>query len=198
MADGAIESLKRTLANLSNRPVHDPSLIPAAVLLLLYPKDGEYCILLNKRTEEVEHHKGEISFPGGTRDPEDRDFLETALRETHEEMGIRPEDVTLLGELDDVVTRTGFGVRVYVGTIQYPYPFRPSAVEIAEVLEVPIRQLLDPSNRREEVRWENGKTSTAYSYTYGGHLIFGATARIMTQFLELLPAALGGEGDAVN
>ena len=187
MADAAIESLKRTLSGREKKSVHDPSLTPASVFLIVYPKDGEYCVLLNKRTEEVEHHKGEISFPGGGKDPGDKDFLATALRESYEEMGIRPEDITVLGELDDVITRTHFGVRVFVGTIPYPYSYNPSAVEIAEVLEVPIRHLLDPANLREEVRWVDGALSRSHSYAYGEHLIFGATAKIVDQFLELLP-----------
>ncbi len=170
--------------------VRDQSLMPAAVLLLIYPKDGQYCILLQKRTDGVEHHKGEISLPGGSKDPEDRDFLDTALREVHEEMGIRPEDVTVLGELDDVVTRTQFGIRVFVGTIPDSYPFKPSPVEIAEVLEVPVAELMSPANRREEARWVDGRVSRAYSYAYMEHLIFGATAQIVTQFLELLPGTL--------
>ena len=165
--------------------------MPAAVFILLYPKDGEYCILLNKRSQQVEHHKGEISFPGGARDPEDSDFLATALREVHEEMGIRPEDVTVLGQLDDVETRSRFGVRVFVGTIPYPYPFRPSAREIAEVLEVPLGALWDIANLREEARWVEGETRKAYSYVYGAHLIFGATAQMVTQFLDALPESFG-------
>ena len=182
-----MEAVRSVLSARRRKPVDDPTLNPAGVLLLLYPKDGEYCILLNKRTEIVEHHKGEISFPGGGKDKEDADFVATALRETHEEMGIKREDVAILGELDDVATRSHFGVRVFVGTIPYPYPFKPSEVEIAEVLEVPLASLLDLRNRREEVRWLNGTASKAYSYTYGDHLIFGATAQILTQFLELVP-----------
>ena len=193
-----MQAVRRILSTRKKKSVHDQSLIPAAVLLLLYPKDGEYCILLNKRTEEVEHHKGEISFPGGAKDPLDKDFLDTALRETYEEMGIRPENVTILGQLDDVATQSHFGVRVFVGTIPYPYPFNPSAIEIAEVLEAPIRELLDPVNRREEVRWVDGEASKAYCYAYGEHLIFGATARIVTQFLELFPNTSGGKGGAAN
>jgi 8-oxo-dGTP pyrophosphatase MutT (NUDIX family) len=190
MADSTIEeTIRRVLSARKKVAVQDQSLMPAAVLLLLYPKDGEYCILLQKRTDGVEHHKGEISLPGGSRDLDDRDFLDTALREVHEEMGIRPEAVTVLGDLDDVVTRSQFGIRVFVGTIPYPYPFKPSPVEIAEVLEVPVAELLSSANRREEVRWVDGRVSKAYSYAYKEHLIFGATAQIITQFLELLPDA---------
>ena len=190
MADSTIEeTIRRVLSARKKVAVQDQSLMPAAVLLLLYPKDGEYCILLQKRTDGVEHHKGEISLPGGSRDLDDRDFLDTALREVHEEMGIRPEAVTVLGDLDDVVTRSQFGIRVFVGTIPYPYPFKPSPVEIAEVLEVPVAELLSSANRREEVRWVDGRVSKAYSYAYKEHLIFGATAQIVTQFLELLPDA---------
>lgn len=189
--DSTIDTVRRILSNRRKKSVDDPSLMPAAVLLLMYPKDGQHHILLNKRTDEVEHHKGEISFPGGGRDPEDRDFLDTALRENHEEMGIKPEDVMILGELDDVITRSNFGVRVFVGSIPYPYYFRPSPEEIAEVLEVPVRELLDPGNRMVEARWEGGRVSTTYCYATGGHMITGATAQILTQFLELYPDGSG-------
>ncbi len=88
MEESATEQIRRILAENPKKTVVDSSLTPAGVTLLVYPKDGEYCILLNKRTDTVDDHKGEISFPGGRRDPEDRTLLDTALRETHEEMGI--------------------------------------------------------------------------------------------------------------
>ena len=186
MASSPPEIISRALAHRVKQTVGDQSLTPAAVLLLLYPKNGEYCILLNKRSEQVEHHKGEISLPGGARDPEDQDSLETALREAEEEMGIQRGDVTILGELDEVTTRSLFKVQVYVGTIPYPYPFRPSDLEVAEVLEVPISALSDPSNVRVETRWEDGQPLTANSYAYNGHLVYGATAKILQGFLGLL------------
>ncbi len=194
--DPTIEAVRQVLSGREKRSVDDESLMPAAVMVLLYRKEGEYCILLNKRTQDVEHHKGEISFPGGARDPEDLDFRDTALRETSEEMGIDPADVTVLGELDDIATRSRFGVRVYVGTIPYPYPFEPSSIEIAEVLEVPVEGLLDPANRRQEVRWMNGATERRYCYTFEDHMIFGATAQILEQFLDLFPGDMAKKGVA--
>ena len=195
MASSPPEIVKEALAQRVAQTLADPSLSPAAVLLTLYPKDGEYCILLHKRSEQVEYHKGEISFPGGTQDKEDRDPLDTALRETEEEMGILWADVTILGELDEVATNSGFLIRVYVGTIDYPYPFKPSNLEIAEVLEVPIAVLQDPANRRVESRWDQGQLTTSYAYAYNDHLIFGATAKILQQFLELLGTGKTKEGD---
>ena len=179
---------------LSGQRVSGDNLTPAAVMVLLYPKDGEYCVLLNKRSQEVEHHKGEISFPGGATDPEDCSPLDTALRETEEEMGIRRDDITVLGELDEVATRSQFRVRVFAGTIEYPYDFRPSADEIAEVVEFPVAALLDSSSVRVETHWQEGSSSTVYSYAHDKHLVFGATARILQQFLQLLEDGLESEG----
>ena len=137
--------LKQALAKRVVERVDGDGLMDSAVMILLYPKECEYCILLNKRSEQVEHHKGEISFPGGAKDSEDCDGLDTALRETEEEMGIKRDDVTVLGEMDEVVTRSGFRVQVFTGTIEYPYKFSPSASEIAEVLEFPVPALIDPA-----------------------------------------------------
>ena len=194
MALSPPDIVSQVLAHRTKQTVGEPSLTPASVLLLLYPKDGEYCILLNKRSEQVEHHKGEISFPGGARDPEDRDSLETALRETEEEMGINRDDITVLGEMDEASTRSQFRVQVFVGTIEYPYTFNPSAIEIAEVLEFPIPALMDPANRRIETHWEDGQSVTSYSYVHEEHVVFGATARILQKCIELLDDGLESEG----
>lgn len=187
MLDTTLPLVGQALSNRTPRTIDDPGLKPSAVLLLLYPKDGEYRILFNKRTQDVEFNKGEICFPGGVKDPDDPDLKATALRETDEEMGIRPEDVSILGELDDSTTRAGFVIHPFVGTIPYPYQFRPSAVEVAEVLEVPLSSLLDSRNTRDEVRVApDGRLIPTKSYAYGHHLIYGATARILRQFLDLI------------
>ena len=194
MASTPPDVMRSVLSHRAQNSVSDPSLTPSAVFLLLYPKNGEYCVLLNKRSQQVEYHKGEISFPGGALDSEDADFLDTALRETEEEMGISRADVIVLGELDEVETRSRFRVKVFVGTIPSGYLFQPSAVEIAEVLEVPINSLLDSANIRVETHWEQDAPVTNYSYAYYDHLIFGATARILRQFLGFLEEGLKKEG----
>lgn len=192
------ELLERALANRVVDRVDAAGLMPSAVMILLYPKDGEYFILLNKRSEEVEHHKGEISFPGGARDAEDIDSLATALRETEEEMGIKRGDVTVIGEMDEIVTRSGFVVNVFTGTIEYPYTFNPSAVEIAEVLEFPVSALTDPTNRRSETRWQNGNLMTSYSYVHKEHVVFGATARILQSCIDIFDDRLESEEQQVD
>ncbi|MEE8466318.1 MAG: CoA pyrophosphatase [Dehalococcoidia bacterium] len=192
------ELLKRALAKRVVERVEGADLTPSAVMVLLYPKNGEYCILLNKRSEQVEYHKGEISFPGGARDPEDRDSLQTALRETEEEMGIKRGDITVLGEMDEVATRSNFRIQVFAGTIDYPYQFSPSAIEIAEVLEFPIPALMDPANRRVETRWEDGQPVTSYSYCHEEHVVFGATARILQRCIEFFDDGLESEGRQVD
>jgi 8-oxo-dGTP pyrophosphatase MutT (NUDIX family) len=170
----------------------------SAVLLLLYPKDGDYCVLFNKRSEEVEFNKGEMCFPGGARDPEDADLEVTARREVFEEMGVRAEDVTIFGELDGTTTRAGFTIHPYVGTIPSPYEFAPSLAEVAAVVEVPLTHLFDDRNIRDQTRvMADGTSVNARTYAYGPHLIYGATARMLQQFLELLKVA-GWSEDAVR
>lgn len=163
-------------------------------MVLLYPKEGDHWVLLNKRSDAVEHHKGEISFPGGRTDDEDRDALDTAFRETEEEMGIRREDISFLGEMDEVATRSRYQVRVFAGSIGHPYEFRPSADEIAEIVEFPVSALLDRSSVRVDTHWQADGPTDVYSYAYGKHLVFGATARILQQFLQLLEDGLESEG----
>ena len=161
--------------------------------MLVYPKERELHLLLNKRSESVEDHKGEVSFPGGRMDEGDGSLLDTALREAHEEVGVRPEDVRVLRRLEDVDTSTGYLVTPFLGMITEGYPFVVSTVEVAELVEVPVAELMDGSTIRDETRFEDGLPVSRPNYAYGGHLIWGATARILTGLLELLRADAAGD-----
>lgn len=182
------ERLARSLAG--RKPARfsgpDDGYARAAVLVLmaLYP-DGPR-LVYTRRTNRVLHHKGEISFPGGAYEDGDVDPVATALRETWEEIGVEPADVEVLGELDDIITRSNFIVTPVVGAVKGPYPFRPNPVEVAEVIEVPIEELLKPENVVLEPRQVRGQWIIAPTYYYRGHRIFGATAMITRQLLELL------------
>ncbi len=160
----------------------------AAVLLALYGPPPDYRLIYTVRSYEVEHHKGEISFPGGARDPEDPSDVGTALRESYEEVGIKAEDVTVLGLLDDVVTRSNFVVTPVVGRVEaYPYSFRLYEAEVAELLEVPLSHLADPANHVPSPRRATGEQPPYPSYRFGEHVIFGVTALITTRFLSVAP-----------
>lgn len=186
MAASALNIIKRILLENPKEAISDTSLKPAGVMLLIYEKKGEYCILLNKRTNIVDHHKGEISFPGGRMDPEDTTLMETAFRETYEEMGISPKDVTILGELDDVPTNSRYLISTFVGTIPFPYPFKPSKLEVAEILEVPVTVFMNGNYSPIRDRIVNKPVTKFPSYSYGEHVVFGATARILSRFASLL------------
>ena len=186
MDEVSSSAIRRVLSESPHRSIEDPSMIPAAVMLLLYPKGDDYCVLLNKRTQLVEHHKGEISFPGGRMDDEDASLLDTALRETHEEMGIDPDDVRVLGRVDDMPTNSNYLMSTFVGTIPYPYDFAPSEFEVAEILEAPISELTDPRSFTFEVRAFQGQPLECPEFNYRGHRVWGATGRVLNNFLRKL------------
>ncbi|MBI2765176.1 MAG: CoA pyrophosphatase [Chloroflexi bacterium] len=192
------ERLREALARYEPQALErDPALWPAAVLVLLYESGGRAHIVFQKRTDKVDAHKGQISFPGGGADPEDTDLLSTALRETHEEIGVLPEDVEVLGRLDDIKTISNFLVTPYVGWLaRYPYEWRFSDDEVAYLLEVPIEHLLEPANFIPDRRVVNGREFVMPSYQFEPDLIWGATARMLSNFLDLYIAATGAGGPA--
>lgn len=170
--------IARILASRDYRQIRDEKLAPSAVLLLLFESEGTCHILFTKRSNTVAHHKGEISFPGGTVDPDDRSLLHTALREGAEEIGLDSRDVTILGRLDDMHTvTTGFIITPYVGIIPYPYQFQINTDEISELIFFPLQALAD------ECRVQ---TSHVTHFYLQDHVIWGATARILKQFLDLI------------
>lgn len=167
----------------------DRPLPPAGVLILLHERPGGPHIIFQKRTDSVRDHKGQVSFPGGVMDPGDPDIRFTALRETHEEIGVHPDHVEVLGQLDEMATISNFRVTPFVGWLdRYPYPWRFSTDEVAYLLEVPLKHLLDPANIVPDRRIINGRAYTFQSYQFGNDLIWGATARMLGNFLDLLRA----------
>lgn len=161
---------------------------PSAVLILLYERDGVDHIIFQVRTQHVEHHKGEISLPGGGRDPEDETLLRTALRETHEEIGVDPTHVEVYGQLDDVETPPNFVITPFVGaiTVVGRYDFVPASIEVATLLEVPVPALLSTDVRQWTVPPDRAPLP---AFRYGEYLIRGATALIVAQFIDKLAAA---------
>ncbi len=177
--------IRRRLTGRIRRTIDDPDLRRAAVLIPLFAKDGEPHVLFTRRTDTVELHKGQISFPGGATDQDDPNALTTALRETEEEVGIPRDQVQVLGMLDDVpATVSGFLITPFAGIIPHPFPLRISAAEIAQVVTVPLRVFRDPSRMRVEQRERAGQRIDVYFYTHGPHEIWGVTAHIMKSFID--------------
>jgi 8-oxo-dGTP pyrophosphatase MutT (NUDIX family) len=157
----------------------------AAVLLPLVQKDRRWHVILTKRTDTVEHHKGEISFPGGHKDDEDHDLVHTALRETFEEIGVPPEKIRILGRLDDIPTITGFRVRPFVGAVEWPLEIQTEPHEIAQVLILPIADFLDPARFERREISHGGRPYPVYFFRFDGFTVWGATAKMLKQFLEV-------------
>jgi 8-oxo-dGTP pyrophosphatase MutT (NUDIX family) len=181
-----INQIREVLSSRKRRVIEHPPFSHAAVLVPLFRKGEDCHLLFTKRSEQVKYHKGEISFPGGVVDEEDAELQRTALREAFEEIGLKEEDVQIIGVLDDIVTITEFIVTPIVGLFPYPYPFKVSEVEIAELIEVPLGSLLDEDCFSEREIFRGDRKEVVYAYQYGNHVIWGATARILKQFLDLI------------
>lgn len=186
-----LEALRRRLdAGLSRRPrvaLDQSDLVSAAVLVPITDRGGPH-LLFTKKTGSVPHHKGQFSFPGGIVDVRDGSRVETALREAWEEIHLPAEAVEVLGLLDDTPTRaTNFIITPVVGIVRDPVELRPDGREIERVLEVSLQTLRDPSIFRTEIWERNGESHPVQFYQVSpDDLVWGATARILTQFLELL------------
>lgn len=179
----------RTRARLparARRIVPPGPLIRAAVLVPIVDR-GEAFLLFAQRSDHVGQHAGQISFPGGRIDAGDRDDLQAALREAEEEVGLPPSLVEPLGALDDTETfATQFVITPWVGVVRAPVVWRPDGHEIDRVIEVPVAALLARGCFRVE-RWaRDGVTREVYFYDYQGTTIWGATARILKQYLDLI------------
>jgi 8-oxo-dGTP pyrophosphatase MutT (NUDIX family) len=190
------QRLQQTLANRRVKRIRDANRELSAVLLPLYRKGNDCYLVFTKRTQQVKDHKGQISFPGGVYQEEDGTLVNTALRECSEEIGLAPEDVRILGELDDIITLTSnYIVSPFVANIPYPHEFWISQQEIEEIIEIPVSALLDKGSLREEVEVVDDKPEVMHYYHYQGRVIWGATARILHQFLNIFTTVIDkGQG----
>lgn len=168
----------------------------AAVLVPLVMRPAGMTVLLTQRTDHLHAHAGQISFPGGMLDPEDRDAADAALRETEEEVGIARDFVELIGRLDTYVTRTGFEVTPLVGLVRPGFALAPDTFEVAEVFEVPLGFLIDPANHRRESRVFGGSTRYFYAMPWERHYIWGATAGMLVNLSEVLWSRMAGQKES--
>jgi 8-oxo-dGTP pyrophosphatase MutT (NUDIX family) len=179
---------RERLAGHARRMVPDGALVRAAVLVPIVDR-GEPCLVFAKRTELVPSHRGQISFPGGRVEDGDTGLLAAALRESEEEIGLPARAVDPLGALDDTETwATQYVITPWVGAVLAPVAWRPDGGEIERVIEVPISALTDPRAFRVEPRTREGVTHAVYFYEWRGETIWGATARIVKHYLDLVMA----------
>ena len=179
------QRLKQLLSQRQKHHIVDAGRVSAAVLLPIYCKQGEYYLLFTKRTQKVKEHKGQISFPGGAQEG-DETLVNAALRECAEEIGLMAEEIEILGELGDTISRTSnYIISPFVALIPWPYQFKVNEEEIEELIEVPISALLGSGYRRQESEIIDGEAVTSYFYHFQGRVIWGATARILKQFLDI-------------
>ncbi len=177
--------LASALANYKYQPLSFPAGVRAAVLCPLFILEGEANLLLTKRSQQLKHHQGEVSFPGGAKESSDGSLLETCLRETEEEVGIKARDITIIGRLDEVDTDTGFLISPFLGLIPHPYSFRLSKQEVEHLITVPIAQFIEAGNQYNFYYFNGQQIVPQIAYHVSNQVIWGATARIVAQLITL-------------
>jgi len=189
--------IRKKLAALDLRPADDPIPIKtfnrprrrAGVLVPFTRIESAWHLLFIRRSEfEDDHHGGQVAFPGGGAEAEDAGIVATALRETQEETGLRPEDVRVLGRLNEVVSITNYEVTTVVGAFDSPYPFVRDSAEVARIFTIPVAWLADPANARTETRKITGEWTwpVIYYELYDGELLWGFTAGLTRRLLQIL------------
>lgn len=176
------QQIEKILRHRKKEKITGENLKASAVLIPLFYNQGQYHVLFTERSDAVVFHKGQICFPGGTQEPSDSSLLQTALRESEEEIGLEAQDIEILGELDDILTFvTNYVISPFVAFIPYPHSLRTNGREVKGTFSVPLSFLMDEANFKQD----------SYAYEYEEHIIWGATARILRQFIALLKSGSG-------
>lgn len=191
--EGLFQTLQTRLVARPPRTFQLPgrTLREAAVLVPLFERGGVPYVVFTRRPAHLRTHAGQYAFPGGGQEARDVTPLETALRETEEELGIARGGVRVLGQLDETPTTSAYRIRPYVGVIPGDGQYVPSPTEVDLVLEVPLVRLMDPAIVRVERHAWEGLEHDVHFYTHGEHVIWGATGRILRNFLQLVAEVPG-------
>ena len=179
-------SPRRVLGDLPPDFLPRPPWKPASVLVPVVQRPEGHTVLLTRRTKRLQDHAGQVSFPGGGREHRDADPVETALRETEEEIGLARRHVEVVGYLQGYLTVSAYAVTPVVGLVTPEFRLTPDPLEVAEVFEVPLLFLADPLNRRVQEWQLAGRNVGYYQFEYQGHVIWGATAAMLASFLDAL------------
>ena len=186
MHDITVAHIRSFFSSFIREETNNYTLTRAGVLVPLFIKNEELSVVLTQRTIDVEHHKGQISFPGGTMDKVDSTIIDTVLREAWEEIGLLRTSVEVLGLLSDFSTSSGFSITPVVGFLPPNPSYILNKTEVSEIFDVPLSFFLDPRNERTEKCIRFDKMMNIYFYKYGTHEIWGATAEILRNFLQAL------------
>jgi 8-oxo-dGTP pyrophosphatase MutT (NUDIX family) len=176
------EELRKRLGARASRDLGQTGLRHSAVMMLIMNKGGAPFVVLTRRTDTVSAHKGQVSFPGGAVDAEDGDFLSAAYRETAEEIGVDRDAIEYIGQFDDYISISGYHVTCFIGAVEYPCRYTPDSRETESVFEAPLSMFVNQDFDRTEIVNYLGKEYRIFYYLHEGYLIWGLTARILTDF----------------
>lgn len=180
----------------------NPDLLPkppyraAAVLIALLPRGDDLSVVFTQRTSHLHAHAGQVSFPGGGREPQDENAVATALREAEEEIGLDPAAVRVLGQLDEYITRSGFSVHPIVGYVSDVPTWQPDSFEVEEVFDVPLQYICTPGHLSRQQMEREGVVREFYACNWEKFRIWGATAGMLRNFLDVVTGAIGQENRA--
>lgn len=181
----SLETVRRCIAQQDRQALKREGYRHAAVLIPLLPQEGDWSLLLTRRTGDLPHHQGQIAFPGGSMD-EGENCRMTALREAEEEVGLSSSRVEVLGCQDDILTPSGFVISPVLGLLSSADNLRPNPAEVSRIFQVPLSFFADEGNAVRQVFEFEGRSRDVYFYSYDGETIWGATALMIRNFLQAL------------